>query len=162
MVHPHLSCEANLFTSFGNVFLTGLTVYTPFYLATFLLGPWGSPLSLLLDILRSCSFAASYGVLGWVGVCGTYRSFPGMTREKILYHSWISGLALFIEPPKRRSNLTLYVMAFFVDCLWNTFHTETRLGRYLKLPTRLMLLISSSLLFHQNKNSKFMKWLFGI
>jgi hypothetical protein len=26
-----------------------------------------------------------------IGVCGTYRLFPGMTQEKILYHSWVSG-----------------------------------------------------------------------
>lgn len=162
MVHPHLTCEANIFVYFVDVFVRGLSVYGTFYAISFLFGSMRDPLSIVFNVLRSCSFAAAYGLLGWIGVCGTYRLFPGMTREKILYHSWVSGLSLFIEPEKRRGALTLYVLAFFADCLWNSFQELTAIGRRIKLPTKFMLMFASSLLFHQNQNSKPLKWLFAI
>lgn len=122
---------------------------------------------LYLDV---CTFLYSFFFLSLfshltiigIGVCANYRFFPGLTREKILFHSWISGLALLIEPTKRRGNLTLYVVAFLADCLFNTWQEKTQIGKATKLPSKLMLLIATSLIFNQNQNSGFMKWLFTI
>jgi len=74
----------------------------------------------------------------------------------------VSGLAALLEKPARRTELAIYCLTYAMDSLYRWYRDTYKNTIYgFKLPMKLFLVLSGSMLFHFHKNqpSFVMKWL---
>jgi hypothetical protein len=76
-----------------------MQLYIPLSLVMFLFARQKRLGILVANLLRSCCFLASYCTLAICPSCIFYRFTPGLSRTKLVAHTWAAGLAVLFERP---------------------------------------------------------------
>jgi len=160
LIHPDSSCGFYSIHFFLSGLYRALRLYLPLYGLLFITSQKKSIYHLLENLVRSCFFLSAYCTLGWASACVYYKIKPEISRKSLAMHTWISGLAVLLERPGRRSELAIYCLTYAMDSLYR-WYKETYKESGFQLPTRLLLVLSGSILFHHHLNqpSFVMKWL---
>lgn len=107
---------------------------------------------LLVNVIRSCAFLATYVTLAWSSGCFVSKIFPKIpfSRFSTFLHLWVGGLATELERPKRQAELAAYCLTYAIDSVWNYVKTTER-GKHVHLPVGFLLVGSMAVLSHQHR-----------
>lgn len=146
-IHPGQSCTNHAFWFWIRGLWRALPVYLPLHLISFLFSKKHSVSKLLIGLFRSCAFLSTYCTLSWASSCAFFKIWPGVNRQHLFMFCWIPGLALLIETPHRRSEISAYC---FTHALHSMLSYSIRKKWISISPTLNSFLISSTLswLFH--------------
>jgi len=126
IVHPMNpdSCTGNVIRRFSNAFLRSVAIYTPVHLLPTILFRTHHVLSLRTlrrisySIFRSSAFLGSFVGIVHLFICLMRNLRPGDESTGVLLGCAMCGTSVFLEKPKRRLDLALYVAPMALQSLW--------------------------------------------
>jgi hypothetical protein len=130
--HPSISCEVNAVQALLRSIIRGLKVYCPMYAAHLLIyrrkelltSPTNTVQRVLSSIFRSTLFICCFNFNARLTMC----YFSNLTKANgpltFLAASLVSTLAIYCESPKRRVDLSLYLLPRTIETLWSIAHAN--------------------------------------
>eukprot|EP01127_Copromyxa_protea_P023255 TRINITY_DN8662_c0_g1_i1.p1 TRINITY_DN8662_c0_g1~~TRINITY_DN8662_c0_g1_i1.p1 ORF type:complete len:368 (+),score=19.79 TRINITY_DN8662_c0_g1_i1:32-1135(+) len=164
LVHPNQSCETHFVYFFIDGLFRAMRLYFPLHLMLTLMSKDKSIPQFLENLLRSCVFLAGYCSMAWYSACTVHRVLPiGVSRLSLMLHTWVAGLFILCERPRRQVELAMYCSTYALDSVYKFIRT-TELGKTFSLPRRLIMLCSLSILshYHMHQPHFVTRWLCGI
>lgn len=156
------SCWKNINIRGRKAWLAALSIYLPAHLLPSMIKrprDLASPeklVPILLGIIRSATFLSAFVQLMWLGVCSTRtiflaRLFPWISHDYfdgpygcIFVASLICGSSIWIENPRRRGEIALYVLPRAIKTVFSD--SWLRSGRRVRFLERIVFVVSLSTL----------------
>ena len=134
IVHPMDpdNCTGNVTRRFTNAFLRSVAIYTPVHLLPtliFRLHRIASPSTILrisYSVFRSSAFLGSFVGIVHLCICLIRNLRPGDESTGVLLGCAMCGTSVFLEKPKRRLDLALYVAPMALQSMWRRLSAGTK------------------------------------
>ena len=120
---PH-SCTGNVMRRFSNAFLRSVAIYTPVHLLPtliFRLHLMARPSTIFrvsYSVFRSSAFLGGFVGIVHLCICLMRNMRPGDESTGVLLGCAMCGTSVWLEKPKRRLDLALYVAPMALQSVW--------------------------------------------
>mmetsp|Transcript_29350 Transcript_29350/g.32608 ORF Transcript_29350/g.32608 Transcript_29350/m.32608 type:complete len:374 (-) Transcript_29350:91-1212(-) len=165
VTHPGMSHVRYLLYFWFQALRRAIPVYLPVYLIFFVLSKHKNRVQLVVSILRSSCFLATYCWLGWASGCMYYgASGTTYSRLNLFKHTWIAGLATLIDRPSKRKELAAYCLTYAIDSFYTYLRKRGHIGHPPSWVSGTILVLSIGLMmYHFDQQPGFLtKWLLNI
>lgn len=126
-MHPGQGCELHASHALLRCFFRAIRIYSPVHILPLLVfkrkllltNPKQTLSRLFIGILRSSLFVGMFNVNARLGLCYSNRFLKGMRPVSSVIGSILAALAINIEEPKRRQELSMYLLPRAIETVWS-------------------------------------------
>mmetsp|Transcript_34185 Transcript_34185/g.59798 ORF Transcript_34185/g.59798 Transcript_34185/m.59798 type:complete len:200 (-) Transcript_34185:280-879(-) len=126
-IHPGLGCELHASHALFRCFFRALRIYSPVHILPLLVfrrkqllaNPQETLKKLIIAIARSSLFVGLFNFNARIGLCYSNGILKGMRPISSVIGSILAAMAINIEDPKRRQELSMYLLPRALETLWN-------------------------------------------